>query len=49
MDFRETLEEVHTVATGTEDGDCVYVLTVDGWRCYRAPVPQTGTRQPPAS
>jgi hypothetical protein len=49
MDFRETIEEVHTVATGTANGDCVYVLTVDGWRCYRVPVAETGTRQQHAS
>jgi len=49
MDFRETIEEVHTIAVGTEDGEYVYVLTVDGWRCYRAPALQTGTRQHVAS
>jgi hypothetical protein len=37
MDFHETIAEVHTVAFGTEDGEQVFVLTDDGWRCYRFP------------
>jgi hypothetical protein len=45
MDFPDTIGEVHTIAVGTEDGDSVYVLTVEGWRCYRAPATETGTRQ----
>jgi hypothetical protein len=49
MDFRETIEEVHTIAVVTQDGDRVYVLTVDGWRCYRAPATTSGTRQHNAS
>jgi hypothetical protein len=42
MDFHETVAEVHTVAVGTEDGEQVFVLTDDGWRCYR--FPHTPTR-----
>jgi hypothetical protein len=34
MDFHETIENVHTLAVSTEDGERIFVLTVDGWRCY---------------
>ena len=35
MDFHETIAEFHTVAVSTADTDEVFVLTSDGWRCYR--------------
>jgi hypothetical protein len=35
MDFHETVADVHTVAVSTGESEKVFVLTSDGWRCYR--------------
>ncbi len=43
MDFRETVDEVHTVAFSTDSGERVFVLTQDGWRCYQFPPTQAWT------
>jgi hypothetical protein len=37
MNFHETVESVHTIAVSTADGEKIYVLTFDGWRCYSMP------------
>jgi hypothetical protein len=47
MNFHDTIDDVHTIAVSTEDGERVYVLTVDGWRCYAVPAPTAPTDTTP--